>query len=154
MTRKSHSKALFPGTFNPFTLGHQAVLEAGLTIFDRVIVAVGANISKPGSVEAAEERAENIRVTIDRLGLTDRVDVIVYRGLTVDAAAAEGASHLLRGVRSVKDFEYERTLADVNRRIGGIETVVLFAPPELEWLSSTVLRDMQSHGRDISQYLP
>lgn len=154
MTRRSHSKALFPGTFNPFTLGHQAILESGLTIFDRVTVAIGVNISKPGSQEAAEERAESIRITVERLGLADRVDVIVYTGLTVDAAAEQSATHLLRGVRSVKDFEYERTLADVNRRIGGVETVILFSPPELEWLSSTVLRDMQTHGRDISQYLP
>lgn len=154
MTHRFPKTAFFPGTFNPYTIGHQSILEGGLELFDRVVIAIGVNISKPGAAEDAERRADTIRATMSRLGLSERVDVTVYNGLTVDAAAEAGASHLLRSVRSVKDFEYERSLADVNRHIGGIDTVVLFAQPEFEWLSSTVLRDMASHGRDISPYLP
>lgn len=154
MTHKSHSTAFYPGSFNPFTLGHMSILEGGLEIFDRVVVGIGANIEKPEAMEEARLRADEIRRAMERHNLSDRVEVVVYGSLTVDAAAECGASHLLRGVRSVKDFEYERSLADVNRRIGGIDTVVLFAQPELAWLSSTVLRDMARHGRDISPYIP
>ncbi len=83
-----------------------------------------------------------------------RVDVVAYGGLTADVAREAGARFLLRGVRSVKDFEYERTLADANRGIGGLETVLVFSLPEYSWLSSTVVRDLMAHGRDVAQYLP
>lgn len=143
--------AFFAGTFNPYTIGHHSLVERGLNLFDRIVVAVGVNIEK-NEVSEMRSRLEAIRqVYADET----RVRVISYTGLTVDAASEYGARFLLRGARSVKDFEYERALADVNRRIGNnIETVILPALPELEWLSSTVLRDMAAHGRDITQYLP
>jgi pantetheine-phosphate adenylyltransferase len=80
--------------------------------------------------------------------------VIVYTGLTVDIAAEVGAKFLLRGVRSVKDFEYERDIADVNRKLSGIETVLLYSLPELSAVSSSIVRELKSYGRDVSQFLP
>jgi len=143
--------ALFAGSFDPYTLGHHSIVERGLKIFDRIIIAVGINIDKQTGTDI-RTRLETIRHIYEA---QPRVEVTAYSGLTVDIADSYGAGFLLRGARSVKDFEYERTLADVNRRIGhGIETVILPALPELEWISSTVLRDMALHGRDITPYLP
>ncbi|HUN19747.1 MAG: pantetheine-phosphate adenylyltransferase [Muribaculaceae bacterium] len=155
MTHRFHDDApvgrvaLFPGTFNPFTLGHASVVERSLPLFDRIVIAVGVNIEKgmPPSIPAVEAIR---RVYADE----PRVDVVAYGGLTVDVAREAGARFLLRGVRSVKDFEYERTLADANRGIGGLETVLVFSLPEYSWLSSTVVRDLMAHGRDVAQYLP
>lgn len=154
MTRRfpdTERTALFAGSFSPYTLGHHSIVERGLKLFDRIVVAIGINIDK-GRPADLDSRLKAIRrVYAGR----PEVEVTFYSDLTVDAAARHGAGFLLRGARSVKDFEYERTLADVNRRIGnGIETVILPALPELEWISSTVLRDMASHGRDITPYLP
>lgn len=152
MTQKSHEPriAVFAGSFDPYTLGHHSIVERGLQLFDSIVIAIGINIDKTSPADVETRVAGIARIYTDE----PRVNVMAYSTLTVDLAASVGAKFLLRGARSVKDFEYERTLADVNRRIGGIETVILPALPELEWLSSTVLRDMSSHGRDISQYIP
>ena len=152
MTQKSHEPrvAVFAGSFDPYTLGHHSIVERGLQLFDSIVIAIGINIDKTSPADVETRVASIARIYTNE----PRVSVIAYSTLTVDLAASVGAKFLLRGARSVKDFEYERTLADVNRRIGGIETVILPALPELEWLSSTVLRDMSSHGRDISQYIP
>ncbi len=152
MTQRSHKPriAIFAGSFDPYTLGHHSIVERGLQLFDSIIIAIGMNIDKAAAGDIDARVASIARVYADE----PRVSVTAYASLTVDLAADTGAEFLLRGARSVKDFEYERTLADVNRRIGGIETVILPALPELEWLSSTVLRDMAAHGRDISPYIP
>lgn len=143
--------ALFAGSFRPFTAGHASIVDRGLRIFDRIVIGIGVNAAKPG----AEADADSRRAEIAELYKAEpRVEVVVFSGLTVDAAAAAGACALLRGVRSVQDFEYERDMADVNRRLSGIETVLLYSLPEMACLSSSIVRELQSYGRDITDFLP
>lgn len=148
MTPKSRT-ALFAGSFNPFTIGHKSIVDRTLSLCDRVVIGLGANPDKPDdSVDArikAIERvyADDPRVTVER-----------YSGLTVDFARECGADFMVRGVRSVADFEYERNLADVNLHISGIETLLLTALPELSYISSSMVRELASHGRDVTGYLP
>ena len=143
-------RALFAGSFDPFTIGHASIVERALSLFDTVVVAVGVNATK-SSATPAEERVAAIR----RLYPQERVEVVAYQGeLTVDLARRLGCSHLLRGVRSVADFEYERNIADVNRRISGIDTVLLFALPEHAAISSSVVRELKSYNHDISSFIP
>lgn len=143
--------ALFAGSFNPFTLGHKSIVDRALnSIADEVIIAVGINYNKP-EAQAIEDRLESIRRIYNN---DERVSVISYEGLTADLATKMSASFLLRGVRSVKDFEYERDIAEVNRRLTGIETVLMFTEPELSHVSSSIVRELRSYGKDVSSYLP
>lgn len=143
--------ALFPGSFNPFTRGHLSIAERGAGLFDKLIIAIGVNANKAVDKDAIEQRIADIKRATAHIA---NVEVISYSGLTVDAAAEAGAGYILRGVRSVGDFEYERQIADVNRQLSGIETVVIFATPELSSVSSSIVRELQSYGRDVSEYLP
>lgn len=138
--------ALFAGSFNPFTVGHMSILRRGLELFDRVVIMIGINESKTGT----QCNAEYLR---DRLSGIERIEIIEWSGLTVDAARHTGAKWLLRGVRSVADYEYERNLADINRRISGIETVLLFAEPELSMISSSAVRELQRFNHDVSDMI-
>lgn len=154
MTPKSDTPrrvALFAGSFNPFTLGHWTIVQRALDMFDAVVVGVGYNASKPRPDDLSE-RVEAIRRAVATLG--PRVSVESFGGLAVEAARRFGARFMVRGVRSVADFEYERDMADINRRIGGIETVVLFTLPELAAVSSSVVRELSSYGVDVSGFLP
>lgn len=142
--------ALFAGSFDPFTLGHKSIADRGLEIFDRLIIGVGVNQAKQGWLPV-EERLERIR----RVYAADtRVEVVSFTGLTVEAARACGARFLLRGVRSVADFEFERQLADINRNISGLESVLIYALPEYASLSSSAVRELASYGVDIAPYIP
>lgn len=148
MTPKSNI-AVFPGTFNPFTIGHASIVQRGLTIFSKVIVAVGVNICK-----SEEENSARLRDVQKLYENNPRVEVISHSGLTADLARETGACAIIRGVRSSTDFEYERTLANVNRRLSGVETVLLYALPEMECVSSSMVRELQHFGADVSQFLP
>lgn len=142
--------ALFAGSFDPFTLGHKSIADRGLEIFDRLVIGVGVNPAKQGWLPV-EERLARIR----RVYATDpRVEVISFTGLTVEAARSCGARFLLRGVRSVADFEFERQLADINRNISGLESVLIYALPEYASLSSSAVRELASYGVDIAPYIP
>ena len=142
-------RVLFAGTFNPFTIGHADIVKRGLELFDEVVIAIGENQDKPSA--DITERVENIRrVYADE----PRVCVQVYETLTVDYAREIGACALLRGVRTMQDFEYERQMADANRALTGIDTVVLFTRPELGFVSSSLARDLQKHGANTSALLP
>lgn len=141
---------LFPGSFNPFTIGHQSLVDRILPLFDRVVIAVGIN-SKKQTDNADDSRIESISALYAG---EPKVKVIAYSGLTVDACREEGARWMLRGVRSVADFEYERNLADINRRISGIETLLLYTLPEYASISSSVVRELQNYGHDVSEFLP
>ncbi|MDY2916587.1 MAG: pantetheine-phosphate adenylyltransferase [Muribaculaceae bacterium] len=143
--------AFFAGSFNPFTRGHASIVARALPLFDSIIIGIGVNAEKPDSADEGESRAEAIRALYAE---EPRVRVVVYDTLTVDAARRAGATVLLRGVRSVADFEYERTMAALNRRIGDMETLLLFAEPDLECVSSSIVRELQSYGRDVSDFLP
>lgn len=144
--------ALFPGSFNPFTVGHDSVVRRALQLFDRVVIAIGCNLSKPGSMDDAGRRADALRRHYAAEIEAGCIEVMTYSGLTVDACRDCGASFMLRGVRTVADFEYERTLADVNRAIAGIETVMLPTLPELAAISSSMVRELKSYGRDTSAF--
>ena len=142
--------ALFPGSFDPFTRGHQAIVERALPMFDKLVIAIGVNRAKKGWMPV-EERLERL---CELYANESRVEVVTYETLTMDLAAQYGAKYILRGVRSVTDFEYERTIADANRRIAGLETIFLISDAETSHISSSLVRELASFGRDISDLLP
>lgn len=141
--------AIFAGTFNPFTIGHASIVERGLEIFDKIVIVVGVNAHK--SADDAEKRADIIRKLYNKEG---RISVIVWNGLMVNLAQREGIRFFLRGVRNFKDYEYELSMADINRKIGNIETVFLPALPEHGAISSSIVRELQNYGVDVSDMLP
>ena len=142
--------ALFPGTFDPFTLGHQSLVKRVLTCADAVVIAIGIN-EKKQTYYTLEQRVSAIRALYAE---EPRVKVITYSGLTVDVAQQEQASFILRGVRSVIDFEYEKAIADVNLQLSGIETLLLFTEPAYAHISSSVVRELLHFGKDVSAFLP
>lgn len=142
--------ALFTGTFDPFTIGHDDIVRRALSLFDRIVIGVAMSRLKHAQSEI-EARLANIRQIYKD---NDRVEVVAYDDLTVDLARRVGASCIVRGVRSVKDFEYERQQADINRRLSGIETLLLFASPGMESISSSLVRELQFFGRDVEEFLP
>ncbi len=142
--------ALFAGTFDPYTIGHHSIVMRAVTMFDKIIIAIGRNNAKDLQT-TAEKRVENItRIYADE----PHIEVTTYEGLTADFAKEQGACCLLRGVRSVKDFEYERDLADLNREINGIETILLPCEPQYAAISSSAVRELMSYGKDVSKFLP
>lgn len=147
---KTMNRAVFPGSFDPFTIGHANLVDRAGKLFDEIIIAVGFNEHKTGWLHV-DERVRALREYYrGRTGI--RVES--YSGLTVDFAEAEGASFILRGVRSVKDYEYELGIAEINRRLADIETVVLMADPCVSDISSSALRELHNFGRDISPWIP
>ena len=142
---------IFVGSFNPFTVGHDSIVRRALPLFDRLVIGVvGDNVRKP-DMPSAEERMQVIR---DLYADEKRIEVKPYFGLTMDFAKAEGAQFIVKGVSSVSDFEYEQWQADINRRLGGIETILLYSEPELASVSSSALRELAHFGVDISEFLP
>lgn len=142
--------AIFPGSFDPFTLGHHSIVTRGLELFDKIIIAIGYNEQK----RAAEDIDKRISAIKEIYGDNKNVEVISYSGLTVECAKRHDARFILRGVRNFIDFEYERNLAEVNRKIGNIETVMLFTLPEHSSISSSMVRELQHNGVDVSEFLP
>ncbi len=142
--------AIFPGTFNPFTVGHSSIVERALPLFDKLIIAVGVNEDKRCD-SATTQRVDSIAKLY---AADDRVQVVSYSSLTVDLAKSVGAGYIIRGVRSVQDFEYERNLADVNRKLSGVETLLLYTLPEYAHISSSVVRELIKYGRDVSDMIP
>lgn len=142
--------AIFPGSFDPFTIGHYDIVMRALNLFDEIIIGIGRNYTKRDTFPL-EERLAAIAKTFNN---EPRIKVIAYDGLTVDFAAEQQAQFILRGVRSTLDFEYERNIAEANKQLSGIETILLYTRPEYAHISSTLVRDLHSHGKDISQYLP
>ena len=143
--------ALFPGSFDPFTKGHKNIVERTLqSVADTVIIAIGNNCEKK-CMQAVDERVESIQRVFKG---NDKVRVVAYEGLTIDFAKSVNADFIVRGVRSIKDFEYEREIAEVNRKLSGIETILLYTEPEYASISSSIVRELKSYGKDVSQFLP
>ena len=143
-------KVLFPGSFDPFTLGHADIVKRALKMFDEVVIAVGYNEQKAGWMPI-EERVASIRKLY-----TDepRIKVESYTGLTADFAQEHGITAIVRGIRTTADFEYELQMADINRQLTGIETILLPASPQFASLSSSIVRELAHFGHDVSAFLP
>lgn len=142
-------KALFAGSFDPFTIGHRSIVERALHIFDSIVIAVGFNEHKSG-MWSPEERVEAIAGVFKD---NPNVDVMAYSGLTAAFARDNGADILLRSARGVIDFEYERNLADANREINGIDTVIMISQPEYSFISSSMVRELIHNGLNPSKYI-
>lgn len=142
--------AIFPGSFDPFTIGHHDIVMRGLSLFDKIVIGIGRNSCKHETFPL-EQRLAAIQQVYQS---EPRVEVKIYETLTVDFAKQEGAEFLLRGVRCVQDFEYERNMAEANKQLAGLETILLYTRPEYAHISSTLVRDLYSYNKDISIYLP
>ncbi|MDR1884466.1 MAG: pantetheine-phosphate adenylyltransferase [Prevotella sp.] len=143
-------KAVFPGTFDPFTTGHHSLVKRFLALVDEIVIAIGRNDAKK-SYFSPERRIEMIRSLYKD---ETRISVETYDCLTVDFAKAVNAGFIVRGIRSVNDFEYEKTIADINRNISGIETLILFTEPEFAYVSSSIVRELLRFGHDASEFVP
>lgn len=142
--------ALFPGTFDPFTIGHQSLVTRGLGLVDEIVIAIGIN-DKKLTYFSLEKRIE----AIEKLYKDNpRVRVVSYDSLTVDFAREVGAEFIMRGIRTLNDFEYEKSIADVNRVLTGIDTFILFTEPEHTHISSSIVRELLRYGKDISMFVP
>lgn len=143
-------KLIFPGTFDPFTIGHDDIVRRALAFADEVIVAIGINEGKH-TLFSLEERLDAIKAVYED---EPRVRVISYGGLTTDCASELGADAILRGVRNMVDFEYEKNIADVNRSLTGIDTILLFTDLSFAAVSSSVVRELIHFGKDVTNFLP
>ena len=142
---------LFPGTFDPVTLGHVDIINRALPLFEKIIVGIGLNTSK-APMFSPEQRLKWIREIYKD---EDRVEGAVYEGLTVDFCQKIRANFILRGIRYVSDFEYEKTIADANRTLDrSIETIFLTGEPKYTSVASTIVRDIIRNGGDPSHFLP
>ncbi len=143
-------RAIFPGTFDPFTIGHFSIVKRALTFMDEVVIGIGINENKH-TYFPIEKRVE----MIEKLYKNEpRIKVMPYACLTVDFAQQIEANFIVRGIRTVKDFEYEETIADINRKLSNIETILLFTEPEMTCISSTIVRELLGFDKDISMFLP
>ncbi len=143
--------AVFPGSFDPVTRGHESVIRRALPLFDRIIIAVGENTEKK-SYFPLEKRLEWLKSIF---GTDKRIGIEVYTGLTVDFCRKCGARFILRGLRTSSDFEFERGIGQMNRlMVPGIETVFLLCTPEYSSLSSSIVRDIVRNGGDVAQFVP
>ncbi len=142
---------LFPGTFDPVTLGHTDIINRALPLFDKLVIGIGRNTNKE-PMFSEELRLEWLREIYKD---NPRVEAVVYEGLTVDCCKKVNANFILRGIRYVNDFEYEKAIADMNRSIANhIETVFLTCLPQFTSVASTLVRDVLRNGGDVSQFLP
>jgi len=143
--------AVFPGSFDPFTIGHEAIVRRALSLFDEIIIAVGANALKKSFYSLATRKEMITKVFQNE----PRVIVDHYEGLTVDYCKKNGAGYLLRGLRTAADFEFERAIAQVNKAMApGIESVFLLTIPEHTPVNSTIVRDIIRSGGDASMFVP
>jgi pantetheine-phosphate adenylyltransferase len=143
--------AVFPGSFDPFTIGHEAIIRRSMGLFDEIIIAVGANALKK-NFYSLETRKEMISKVFEN---EPRVRVDHYEGLTVDYCIRNGAAYLLRGLRTAADFEFERAIGQVNKSLApGIESVFLLTAPDHSFINSTIVRDIIKSGGDASKFVP
>lgn len=143
--------AIFPGSFDPFTRGHANIVEQALQLFDHVVIAIGDNVGKR-SLLSLTNRLRLIRRLYEN---NPKVSCVAYSTLTGELAEEMGAGAIIRGVRNSIDFEYERTMAQTNKRLfPGITTVILLTPPELNDVSSSTVRELLQFGRDVTDFMP
>ncbi|GAA0893284.1 pantetheine-phosphate adenylyltransferase [Fulvivirga kasyanovii] len=144
--------AIFPGSFDPFTKGHEDIVIRGLKLFDEIIIAIGHNSKKSNRYFEVEKMAELIDGTFEEF---DNIKVIIYNELTAEWAKKHGAKYLLRGLRNTTDFEYENSISQVNKHLNkDLESVFLITSPELAAINSTIIREVHRYGGDVSDFLP
>ena len=142
---------LFPGTFDPMTMGHVDVIKRSIPLFDKMIIAIGVNANKT-PMFSIEQRTEWIEEIFKEY---PTVEVDNYTGLTIDFCKKVGANYMMRGIRYIADFEYEKAIADMNRALAPeVETIFLTCAPEYSTVSSTIVRDVIRNGGDVSQFVP
>ncbi len=142
---------LFPGTFDPITLGHTDIIDRALPLFDKVVIGIGRNSNK----QPMFSEQQRIDWLTEIYKGNDKVEAVLYDGLTVDCCKTIGANFILRGIRYVNDFEYEKAIADMNRSIANdIETIFLTCLPQYTSVASTLVRDVLKNGGDVSKFLP
>lgn len=144
--------ALFPGSFDPFTRGHEDIVLRGLQLFDEIIIAIGYNSQK-------STRYFEIDAMVDYINATFKdhpsIRILKFSELTAEFARKNGARFLLRGLRNTTDFEYENSISQVNRQLyKEMESVFLITSPQLAWISSSIIREVHRYGGDVSQFLP
>ena len=143
-------RAVFPGSFDPLTLGHQDIVERGATIFDEIIVGIGYNAEK-SHMFSIEQRKEFITQCFQD---NPKVKVMDYQGLTIDFCKSVGANYLLRGVRNNGDFEFEKAIARTNRELSNIETVFLLTSIQTSFISSSIVREIIRNKGDYKRFVP
>ena len=142
---------LFPGTFDPITIGHLDIIHRSLRLFDRLFIGIGRNAIK-ASMFSEEQRLKWIKEIYKD---NTKIDAVIYDGLTIDCCKQVGADFILRGIRYVNDFEYEKAIADMNRSLNNnIETIFLTCLPQYTSVASTLVRDVLRNGGDVEQFLP
>jgi pantetheine-phosphate adenylyltransferase len=145
------NRALFPGSFDPFTLGHEDIVNRGLELFDEIIIGIGINTTKQ-NLFSIEERKKIIGTVFSH---SKKVKVKMYETLTTEFAKEEKCKFILRGIRNQIDFEYEKSIAEMNKKLNSeIETVLLFCAAEFNSISSTIVREIYKSGGNIEQFVP
>jgi pantetheine-phosphate adenylyltransferase len=143
--------AIFPGSFSPFTIGHQSIVDKALPLFDKIIISIGINSEKP-QYFSIDERMQWIK---DVYNNNPKIDVKQYKGLTVDFCKNEDANFILRGLRDSHDFKFEKNIAQMNKDLdSSIETIFIITPPELSHISSSLIRDIIKNGGDAGKFIP
>src|SRR5688572_12860460 len=144
--------ALFPGSFDPFTKGHEDIVLRGLQVFDEIIIAIGFNTQKNTRYFDIDTMVKCIEKTFEKY---PNIRVITFAELTAGFARKHNARFLLRGLRNTTDFEYENSISQVNRKLNeDLESVFLITTPQLAWISSSIVREVHRYGGDVSQFLP
>ncbi len=143
-------KAVFPGSFDPITLGHTDIIKRAIPLFDEIIIAIGVN-AKKNYMFSLEERMKFIQ---NAFFGEEKIGVQTYKGLTVDYCKSIDADFILRGLRNPADFEFEKAIAQTNRKLSGIETVFLLTSAETSYISSSIVRDIMRNGGDASTLVP
>jgi pantetheine-phosphate adenylyltransferase len=143
-------RALFPGSFDPITLGHVDIIHRAIDLFDEIIIAVGTNADK-NYMFPLEKRLQFLEKTFEKY---PKIKITTYKGLTINFAKEIQADYILRGLRNPADFEFEKAIAQTNRKLSGIETVFLLTSANTSYVSSSIVRDVYRHGGDISELIP
>lgn len=144
--------ALFPGSFDPFTKGHEDIVLRGLQVFDEIVIAIGYNSNKNKRYFEIDRMIVNIKKAFEKY---PAISVVTYSELTAELAKKYGAKFLLRGLRNTTDFEYENSISQVNRKLyDELESVFLITSPQLAWISSSIIREVHTYGGDVSEFVP
>jgi len=143
--------AIFPGSFDPFTVGHESIVRRALPLFDKIIIAIGYN-SEKRHFFSIEKRLQWIRETFKA---ENKIEVETFQGLTVEYCSQKDANFILRGLRTAADFEYERAIAQINKKMStNLESIFLLTTPEHTMITSTIVRDIIRNNGDVSQFVP